>query len=273
MTLECYVVWRALFCLLILLPQWSFAEEFRLSYGVESFLWEEFDLDPSGNKLEESGFRHVFSLEANNAFTPTGLADLSAHVTFGTVAYDGWSGERDINNNLVNKVERDTNYRSYGLEVGFSYFPGQVPMGKAAGMGGRLALGMNNWDRTILGSGGYQENYHSTYGRAAAVYMVPSEWRVELGAKLPVNTSEHVDLSAFGYAEEVNLNPKGQPSLYVTWYYQFNERFGLNLNYDGYRFARSDDDIIYNTLDGKYRAVHQPRSEMHTLGLAVTLSF
>jgi hypothetical protein len=260
MFMLCRIGW-----VLLLFPQWVVAGEMRFSYGVESFLWEEFDT--GGVKLlDESGFRHVFKLAAESVLAPTWQSDLSAHVTFGTVAYDGQAQSGT-------PVSSDTEYSGYGLEVGISYFPGQIPAGENAGAGVRLALGMDAWDRTLLGSGGYRENYRSTYGRAAAVYMVSSVWRVELGAKLPVNTSERVDLSAYGYVDEVNLNPKGQPSLYVTWHYQINERFGFNLNYDGYRFNRSDDDIIYNILDGNYYAVHQPRSEMQTLGLVITISF
>jgi hypothetical protein len=258
-------MWRRIGWVLLLLPQWVAAEEMRFSYGLQSFLWEEFD-SGGGKLLDETGFRHVFALYAENSVAPTWQSDLSAHMTIGRVAYDGQT-------QTGTPVSTDTDYLGYGLEVGFSYFPGQVPTGKAAGLGGRLALGMNNWNRTLLGAGGYQENYRTTYGRVAALYTIPLAWRVELGARLPMATSERVDLSAFGYAQEVNLKPKGQPSLYVTWHYQINKRFGFNLDYDGYRFARSDDDIVYNTLDGTYYAVHQPRSEMHTLGLAITISF
>ncbi|MEN8168887.1 MAG: hypothetical protein ABFS08_01520 [Pseudomonadota bacterium] len=248
---------------LLLLPQWGGAEELRFSYGVESFLWEEFD-DNGNLLLDETGFRHVFALRGENRFDSQWLGDFDAHVVFGTVAYDG-------QDQSGNPVSTNTEYSGYGLEVGFNYFPSEVPTGDAAGAGVRLALGMDVWDRNLLGAGGYNEHYMATYGRVAGVYVTPAVWQMEFGAKLPVAASESVDLSAYGFVDEINLNPKGQPSLYANFSYNINERFLVGLTYDGYAFAKSDEDIVYN-LDGNYYAIHQPKSSMQTLTLSVSLS-
>jgi hypothetical protein len=257
-------MWRRLGWLLLLLPQWAVAEDIRFSYGVEHFLWEEFD--NSGQKLlDETGLRHVFALQAEKSFFSWWQSDLSGRVILGRVAYDG-------QNQAGAPVSTDTDYRGYGLELGITYFPGMLPSAASAGAGVRLALGIDDWNRTLLGAGGYNEHYTVTAGRVGAVYTVPARWRVELGARLPVAASERVDLSAYGYVDDATLNPKGQPSIYLTWHYQLNQRLDVSLKYDGYLFAKSDDDIIYNAFDSKYYAVHQPRSEMRTLGLAISLS-
>jgi hypothetical protein len=265
-------MWYRIGWVLLLCPQWLLAEGLHFSYQLESFRWQEYELDPVGHQLEESGFRHRFALYADKSYAPQWQSDAAAHLTLGSVAYDGWSGEVDGSGNLYNRIQSDTEYFGYGLEAGFSYFPAGVPGGITAGAGGRLAFGIDTWDRTLLGGGGYKEHYVATYGRLAGIYLVPTAWRLEVGAKLPLATSESVDLTAYGYSEVAKLNPRGQPSLYVTWRYQLNERAALSLDYDGYRFAKSNDDIIYNTLDSTYYAVHQPRSEMHTLGVAISLS-
>jgi hypothetical protein len=252
---------RVAWCLLLFSP-WVAAEPMRLSYGLERFLWEEFD-NGGQRLLDESGFRHVFALRGVNAHGLQLQSDFNASITFGTVAYDGQT-QSGV------PVSTDTDYRGYGLEAGITYFPG----GEAAatGPGGRVALGLDTWERSLQGAGGYDEHYMVTYGRLAGVYAAPPVWWLEFGAKLPLAISERVDLSDYGYAGEVNLKPEGRPSLYLTWRYQLNARFDFSLSYDGYLFAKSDDEIVYNEIDGNYYAIHQPRSEMQTLGLTLTLS-
>ncbi len=264
-------MWLRFVCLIVLFPQWAVAGEFRLSYGIESFLWQELDLDPAGHSLKESGFRHVLALEAQNQHTSQWLSDIYAHMVFGDVDYDGWSSDTDINGNLFNKVNIDTEYLGYGVDVGFSYFPSGVKGGEAAGAGVRLALGLDKWDRDLQGPGGYREEYFVSYGRVAGVYASPSSWRTELGIKKPISTTETIDLSAYGFVGDVKLSPKGQASLYANVSYRINEQFGLKLAYDGYLFDQSDDEIVYN-LDGYYYAIHQPESRMQTISLNVSMA-
>lgn len=243
--------------LVLLLPQWSVADEVRFSYGVESFLWEEFRNDGSV-LLDETGFRHVLALTAQSSLNPNWLSDLYAHMTFGTVAYDGWY--QDQYGNLLGKAQTDTEYTGYGLEAGFSFFPTEGNLDKE-GAGVRLALGLDTWDRSLQGPGGYTEEYLVTYGRVAGVYSVTSGWQAQLGAKLPISSSENV--SGFGTVGDIKLKPKGQPSLYAKLFYPVNDRFGLNLTYDGYRFKKSDPD----PSTGAY----QPKSEMQTYGLSISI--
>ena len=251
-------MWGKMFWLLLLLPQWGVAEEIRVSYGLERFLWEEFRNDGSV-LLDETGFRHVLALSAQSPLNPHWLSDLYAHMTFGTVDYDGWY--QDQYGNLVGKARTDTEYTGYGLEAGFSFFPAGVAAVEKVGAGVRLALGLDTWDRSLQGSGGYTEDYLVTYGRVAGVYSVASGLQAQLGAKLPISTSENV--SGLGTVGDIKLKPKGQPSLYANLFYPINGRFGVNLTYDGYRFNKSDPD----PATGAY----QPKSEMQTYGLAISI--
>ena len=252
-------MWVRFVCLIALFPQWAVAEEFRVSYGIESFLWEEFRSDGS-ELLDETGFRHVLALNSQTPLNQHWLSDLRAHVTFGTVAYDGWY--QDQYGNLLGKAQIDTEYTGYGLETGFSFIP-TGGEGDKEGAGVRLALGLDTWERDLQGPGGYTEEYLVTYGRVAGVYSVLSNWRTEFGVKLPISTWESVDLSAYGYADKIKLKPKGKPSLYLKFFYPVSSRFGLNLTYDGYRFGKSDPD----PATGYY----QPKSNMDTYGLAISL--
>jgi hypothetical protein len=255
-------MWRLAVCLL-LLPQWTLADEVHFSYGLQSFLWEEFDTN--GNSLlDETGFRHVLELSTEIPIGPDWHSDISGHFTFGTVTYDGQDSNGD-------PVSTDTDYSGYGLEAGINYFPVENSSQRKGEMGARFAAGMDIWERSLLGAGGYNEDYVAIYGRIAGVYHIPSAWRVELGAKVPFATYETVNLSDYGFVEEVELKPKGQPSLYARFVYPFNERFSLKCIYDGYRFNKSNADTVYN-LNGRYYAVHQPESDMHTFTVAISLS-
>lgn len=257
-------MWRTLIWLLLLLPQWSVAGEMRLAYGVEDFLWEEHDA--RGNRLlDEAGFRQRLTLEGDNLLSSQWRADLAAHLFFGRVAYDG-------QDSVGNPVMTDTDYTGHALEVGLSFLPqGQWGEGQAAS-GLRLALGSDLWERTLRGAGGYSENYQVGYGRAAVLIAMPPMWRIELGAKLPLSVSERVDLSDYGFVENAKLRPKGRPSLYASLMYRLDDRLALRCAYDGYSFAKSEDEVIYNAVDGNYYAIHQPRSDMHTLLLGISVS-
>lgn len=256
-------MWRYIVWLLLLLPQWSAAEGVRLSYAVESFRWEEFDGGES--LLDETGFRHVLALEGERRLTSHWLAELAAHVNYGTVDYAGQDSEG-------NAAETETNYRGFGLEAALSMFPEEIQFDRQLVAGARLALGTDYWSRDLLGPGGYTERYQSIYTRAAAIIALPQAWRFELGAKWPALTTEKVDLGDYGIAQEIELQPKGQPSMYGKLTYHFDERFAVRFAYDAYAFDKSNSDSVY-TVDGSRFIIHQPKSDLYTLslGLVVTL--
>ncbi len=258
-------MWLRFVCLIVLFPQWAVAEELRLSYGVESFFWEEFN-DRGDSLLDESGFRHLFSLDSESQISLRWNGDFNGHLFIGTVDYDG-------QDSLGNPVKTDTEYTGLGAEAGFSYlFNGRLNDGDGAAQTAlRLALGLEKWDRDLQGLGGYREKYLVSYGRVAGVYASPSLWRAELGVKQPISTSESIDLSAFGFVGDVELSPKGKTSMYANVSYRIDQRISLKLAYDGYLFDQSDDEIVYN-LNGNYYAVHQPESRMRTISLNLSMA-
>lgn len=256
-------MFRIFIIFMLLVPQSLWADEMAFSYGLESFYWEEFDDGES--LLDESGFRHVLGLDLVNRIDRHWSSDLRAHVTLGTVEYDGQyqSGE---------PVKSDTEYRGYGLEAGFHYFPRGQYRSESAQMGLRLAVGLDRWTRSIQGSGGYDEEYQATYGRVAMLYQLPDVWEFEFGVRVPNVVSEEIDLSDYGYVETIEINPKGQPTLYALFDYPITDDLAIKLRYDSYHFAESNSDIVYNRFDGQYYEVYQPKSDMQMLGLSVSLA-
>ncbi len=253
--------------LMLLLPHWAVADEIRFSYGVEDYYWEEFD-SSDNSLLNESGLRHLISIDSQTPVSSKWSRDLNGHLFVGTVDYDGQDSQGD-------PVTTDTDYFGLGMEFGFSYQSGgQLMEGDEASTGRgalRLALGLEKWDRDLQGAGGYLEEYLASYGRVAGVYANPSSWRGEIGAKLPISTSEEIDLRAFGFVDKVTLNPKGRPSLYANVLYHVDERIALKLAYDGYLFDKSDEKVVYNR-DGNYYAIHQPKSMMRIISLNLSVA-
>lgn len=249
---------RVLLCILLLLPHWVAAETIDVSYGIEHFHWEEFT-DNGESLLEESGLRHLVSVGSLMPYDKQWQIDIGAQFTLGTVEYDG-------QDSLGNSVSTDTEYHGAGLEIGFLYYPDGAPIEGESRGGIKLALGTDYWLRRITGAGGYDEQYLTTYGRLAGIYSQPSGWSLEAGARLPLYTKERVDLSDYGFADTIVLNPKGRPSLYAVVDYRIDERFVLELRVDGYRFEQSDD-VEAEDNSGSIYYFHQPRSEMNTVGL------
>jgi len=160
--------------------------------------------------------------------------------------------------------------------LGLSYFPAGLREGGERGLGGRVAVGVDAWERTLQGGGGYTERYLTTYGRIAALYRfpeasIPAATQLEFGLKVPGVTSEEIDLSAHGFVETVRLHPKGRSSLYSIASFRVNEYLGFRVRYDNYNFSPSDAETVSN-VDGHDYAIHQPRSDMRRIGLDFILS-
>ena len=109
--------------------------------------------------LDESGFRHLFSVDSEIALSPYWSSDFNGHLFIGTVAYDG-------QDSVGNPVKTDTDYLGLGGEAGFSYWFNERSNGSdgAAQAALRFALGLEKWDRDLQGPGGYREEYLVSYG-------------------------------------------------------------------------------------------------------------
>jgi len=252
---------------LLLLPQVGWTMDFRISAGSESFLWEEYDSDGS-KLLEESGLRHFIGFDADSWLDSHWQSDFGGRVYSGTVDYDGQTQSGA-------PVTTDTDYDGHQFEAGFSYFPdNQNPLVANKGRSGiRMAVGVDSWRRNLQGSGGYVENYTTTYGRVAAHYGGGGFWSFNLGAKYPFATSETVGLKDLGYASDVTLHPRGRFSLYADFALQFSRSWGMQVYYDSYRFAKSDPEPVYSPSDGTTYNVWQPEIRQDVLGAKLSFTF
>lgn len=257
-------VWRKGAWLILLVPQWGFSEELSLSFGVERFVWEEFDSTGS-RLLDESGNRHRIGIGGEQVLSADWMSDAELSYTSGTVRYSG-------QDSLGNLVSTDTRYQGYGVELGVSYYPSTATHDLSFKSGLRVALGGDWWERSLRGSGGYDEDYEVTYARLAALLKGKSGWSAELGIKRPLKTAEAIDLSEYGFVGEVNLEPKGTTSLYGNLSYRLDERWGVRFTYDGYVFEQSDPVRRYNVLTANNHLIWQPKSDMQTLTVEITYS-
>jgi len=253
--------------MLLLLPQLGWAMDFRISGGSESFTWGEYDTN--GNKiLDETGLRHFIAFDADSWIDSQWQSDFGGRVYSGTVDYDGQTQSGTA-------VTTDTDYDGIQFEAGFNYYPetaGQLDRNSGR-LGIRMAVGADNWRRSILGSGGYMENYSGTYGRVGAHFGGAGFWSFNLGVKYPFAVSESVGLKDIGYASDVTLHPQGRFSVYGDLSLRFSRSWGMSLYYDSYRFAKSDPESVYSPIDSVTYNVWQPESRMDIFGAKLSFTF
>lgn len=242
---------------LMLLPQWSVAEEVRILGGTESFLWQEFD-NSDRELLNETGMRYFVELVGDSSLTPNWSMDVGVRLYSGTVDYDGQTMAGD-------PIQTDTDYAGYRLEMGGTYSNAVRASLAKDEWQLRVAIGVDSWRRelrdSVLNGGpvyGYTERYTTTYTSAGLTYLREA-WAIGLGVKAPLYTTEVVDLSG----SEVTLHPKGQLSLFADVDIPVTSQWSIVLNYDGYRFNKSD------LKSGMY----QPKSYQTTLGAALIYRF
>lgn len=229
---------RALFALLALVgagPAGA-VTELDISVGVEYFTWEEFS--DSGDKLlDETGSRKFVGIVASNPMNQVWSSDFGGRLYSGTVDYDG-------ENTAAGAVASETDYNGFELELGF-----QRHLGKRRELGRgvwllRFGLGVEQWRRSVLDShltdgtpvAGYVEHYNSNYATLGASYRQQGLWGFSVGAKAPFYTTVERDNGT----DPVTLNPEGRLSLFAEAELSLAERWSVALDYDSYRFAKSD---------------------------------
>jgi hypothetical protein len=249
-------VW-GLLCFLAIAPT-AMAEQLDVAAGIEYFQWQEFN-DRGDKLLEEGGPRSFIQLAGRNALDADWQIDFGVRLFSGTVGYDGQTMSGS-------PVGTDTDYNGLRTELGFTRDLG-------AGMAAdslwqlRLALGLEQWRRslhdTALADGtpvlGYVERYSSTYARLGLNYRRERVWAVGFGAKAPLSTNEKVDLGAVA----ITLEPEGQLSLFVQAELPLTPAMNMTMEYDSYRFAKSD------PVSGYY----QPKSWQDSVGVALHYRF
>ena len=241
-----------------------------VQFGAQSFRWREFG-DTGERLLEENGARFSIGAAFDN-FRREGsgvLYSVNGKIYLGSVDYDGQTqsgtpATTDVSYFGLN-IEAQGGYR-FGQRIGLDVFG---------------ALGIDEWlrsirdGRTTTGSVayGYDEYYTILYGKAGlGFFQMLNGWRYMLqgGVKMPLYTSEFVDLG-----DGVDLQPGRKPSAFANLQFDFGsgrqDRFGVALYYDSYRFSESDPELL--TYGGSTVLVVQPRSHMDVYGLRLSYYF
>lgn len=232
--------------------------------GLEDYQWKEY---PDGNTgtPKEYGVRSALFVNWAQEKDQGLLLAWRAKLYVGTVNYDTFL----ISNNAP--VSTKTDYSGASSEGQF-FYRDNLGAFRLDYIGG---LGLDTWRRRIRNSGGDQiEDYSILFMRAGlrlAKSRLEAGFHGELGIKYPVSTRENAHLDSAGYTSNPSLSPKGAVSGYAEFGYRINARFDVVGYYDSWRFRRSDNVTVTNSV-GSYW-VWQPKSNMDALGAKLLVSF
>ncbi len=242
----------------------SWADEIDIVAGVESFKWEEFE-ESGRSLLDETGRRYFVGVKGVDKLDSDWLVDFGGRLYTGNVDYDGETQP------VVYPITTQTDYIGLRMELGFTHTIDTVEGAVDSAWLLRLALGLDQWRRSLQDTSiptgeiveGYDEYYFSNYARSGIQFRREDGFVIGAGAKIPFYTSEEIDLGNVS----ITLHPKGQWSLFAHMDVPINPRWGIEVIYDTYRFARSDSVRV-----GSY-IVWQPESHQDTLSAAVHYRF
>ncbi len=217
------------------------ATQVELGGGLEYFQWTEF-ADNGDKLLSETGPRYFVEVKGTNRVEKRWWQDFSCRLYSGTVNYDGQTVPAVLYP-VSRKVSLDTDYNGIRAEVGFNYL---TQRRKADLSDGdwliRFSFGVDSWRRG-LGDGiaegsvpvsGYSERYLVSYATVAGQYLGRG-WRGGVGVMAPYYVDEEAS-----YLSGENLHPVGQLSLQANAEFYLAAEWSLVLEYDSYRFAKSD---------------------------------
>lgn len=234
--------------------------------GLEAYQWVE---DPAGygGNPKESGPRLALFGNWTQEGERGALFAWRAKLYAGTVDYDTYVISTGA------PVSTKTDYSGASSEGQIFY---RYPLGSAYRLDQLGGLGLDAWRRSIRNSGGDQiEDYYILYFRAGLRLAKSAQepgFHAECGIKYPLATRENAHLDSIGYTSNPKLSPEGAISGYAEIGYRINARFDVLGYYDSWRFKRSDDVMVTDT-SGSAWLVHQPKSDMDTLGIKLLVSF
>jgi hypothetical protein len=237
--------------------------DFTFSAGTELFQLVEYDRNE--RLLDEDGLRFFAALDVEEKIAPFWRIGFFGKLYSGWVAYDG-----QLQSGIPYKS--DTDYNGWNVEAALTRaIKTESINGIDSGWWLRLTLGHDWWRRNLRGTSGYNEDYGITYSRLGAFYN-NNNWRLQAGVKYPFHTAEKVNLSKFGYDDDLRLSPPGDFSLYAQANYRFSPSWGIGLHYDGYRFSRSDTKPLReNGIIMAY--AYQPETHYDSFGLSLNYHF
>jgi len=247
------------------------ASDIDVSAGTEYFIWQEYS-DGGSKLLDETGMRYFVGVSGSNDLNRNWSSDFGVRLYSGTVDYDG---ETQPPQSVP--VKTDTDYSGTTFELGFTRYTAERRNLATGEWLIRFAIGTDRWRRGLQDShdangnavSGYVERYLSNYAKLGAIYRVEGSWEAGFGAKAPFFVSEKADMGG----SNVTLNPEGQLSLYAHLDVPLSRQWGVSVNYDSYRFAKSDKELTYIPSKSAYYWVWQPESSQDTLGVAVHYRF
>lgn len=225
--------------------------------GVEYFQWQEFR-DSGSLLLEETGPRYFIEVAGTNDLDAAWQVDFGGRLYSGRVEYDGQTMSGI-------PVTTDTDYNGARAELGFVR---NIDAGAVDALWQlRFALGLEQWRRNLRDTtlpdatpvSGYVERYYTSFARLGVSYHQRGAWSLGAGVKAPFNTREEVDVGT----ATVTLKPEGQLSLFAGAEVAIAPAMSVRVDYDSYRFARSDPQAGY----------YQPESRQDTLGIALLYRF
>ena len=234
------------------LAQW----QWNLGFAPEYYYWQE---NENGTKLlDESGPRYGLDLSGKQIQTESWLWAAELKIYYGRVDYNGqtWGGT---------PVKTTTDYLGGFGEMRFGYRWYWTKHQHAELMGG---FGLEDWERSLNGSGGYDENWMPIYFKAGLELTPdPKGWMGTLGVKVPFYTDQTVDMSRVG-GPKFNLYPGVEPSVYAELGYQFSKHLFAEAFFDSYWFAQSPTRDIGGVLEA-----YQPESKSYRAGVKVGWTF
>jgi hypothetical protein len=248
----------------------SDTSQVSIQLGLQNFRWREFR-DTGERLLQEKGARFTVGAALDNfrRESPGVLYNVNGNFYLGNVNYDGQTQSG-------NAATTDVEYYGATIEA-----LGGYRFGRRIGLDVFGGLGLDSWLRSIndgrTTSGtvayGYDEFYTILHGKAGLGFFQQLDgWRYTLqgGVKLPLSTSEHVDLGS-----GVDLQPGPKSSAFANFQFDFgsgrHNRYGFALYYDSYRFSQSDPEVLID--GGSTYLVVQPRSHMDVYGVRLSYYF
>jgi len=238
------------------LAQWNW----NLGFAPEYYYWQE---NANGEKLlDESGLRYGLDLSGIQIQKESWLWAAEFKVYYGRVDYNGQTMGGT-------PLKSTTDYLGGFGEMRFGYRWYWTQHQHVELMGG---FGLEDWQRTLNGSGGYDENWMPIYFKAGLeLSPAPKGWIGALGVKVPFYTDQTVDLSRVG-GPTFNLYPGVEPSLYADFGYQFSKHLSAEAYFDSYWFAQSPTRDI-NLGGGLEAGFYQPESRTYRVGVKVGWTF
>ncbi len=234
------------------LAQWKW----NLGFAPEYYYWQE---NANGMKLlDETGWRYGLDLSTKQIQNESWLWAAEFKMYYGRVDYNGQTMGGT-------PVKSTTDYLGGFGEMRFGYRWNWPRHQHVEIMGG---FGLEDWQRSLNGSGGYDENWMPIYFKAGLeLTPAPKGWIGTLGVKVPVYTDQTVDLSRVG-GPKFDLYPGTMPSVYAEAGYQFSNHLMAEAFFDSYWFSQSPTRDIGGGL-----AAYQPESKTYRVGVKVGWTF